>query len=148
MSIVYDYLKKIRDQKEAAKAPGEVPAPIKSSVSVPFGKIAVGILGCLLIGAGFYIFFPKMKRIFREIGANTAKLQPATVKPRSVESATPDFNFLLEGIIYNPSKPFAIIDGKMYETGGRFGDFEVTQITTDTVSLKNLKDNTSHTAHL
>ena len=36
----------------------------------------------------------------------------------------------------------------MFEVGGKVGDFEVTQITPDTVLLKNLKDGTSHTARL
>ncbi|MFH0985957.1 MAG: hypothetical protein V1882_10590 [Candidatus Omnitrophota bacterium] len=149
MSIVYDYLKKIRDQKETKKVAPEVSSGgHKSSSPFPWGKLAVGILACLLMGAGFYFFLPKMKNILQEIRTNTASPQPASVKSRSIQTAVPDFNFLLEGIIYNPSKPFAIIDGKMYETGGRFGDYEVTQITPDTVILKNLKDNTSHTAHL
>ena len=141
MSIVYDYLKKIRDQKETKTVEAKAPPTPKSSGSSFLGKFAVGVLGCLLIGAGYFYFFPKIKK-------TVTKLQSVPAQPRPAQTAVPDFNFLLEGIIYNPSKPFAIIDGKMYETGGRFGDFEVTQITPDTVSLKNLKDDTSHTAHL
>ncbi len=141
MSIVYDYLKQIHDKKEAKKVVPEVPPVKKSSGSPLWAKILAGILVCLVLGAGLYFFLPKIKK-------TVAGFRPVLEKPRAVQPETPDFNFLLEGIIYNPSKPFAIIDGKMYETGGRFGDFEVTQITPDTVLLKNLKDNTSHTARL
>jgi hypothetical protein len=142
MSIVYDYLKKINDPKETKKVIPEVPPPVKKSSGSSFwGKIAVGILGCLLVGAGLYFFLPK-------IGKTMIKPHPVLEKLRAVRPEIPDFNFLLEGIIYNPSRPFAIIDGKMYEKGGRFGDYEVTQITPDAVLLKNLKYNTSHTARL
>jgi hypothetical protein len=141
MSIVYDYLKKIHDQKETKKVISEVSSAQKRSGYPLWVKIMAGILGCLLVGAGLYFFLPKIEKTILK-----PHLTPE--KPRAVQPETPDFNFLLDGIIYNPSKPFAIIDGKMYETGGRFGDFEVTQITPDTVLLKNVKDNTSHTARL
>jgi len=36
----------------------------------------------------------------------------------------------------------------MLEVGGRIGDFEATQITDDSVSLKNLKDGSSRTVRL
>lgn len=142
MSIVYDYLRQIRDKKETKViSPGVPPAP-KSSGSPLWKWIAIGILGCLLAGAGLYFFLPNILKTMN-------KPPQVPVKPQApIRSQIPDFNFLLEGIIYNPSRPFAIIDGKMYEKGGKFGDYEVTQITPDTVLLKNLKDNTSHTARL
>ena len=143
MSIVYDYLKKIHDQKEPQKssATSETAPVKKSSHSSFWGKIMAGVLGCLLLGAGLYFFLPRVLK---------TAIKPAAVpeKPRVVRPETPDFAFLLEGIIYNPSKPFAIIDGKMFEVGGQVGDFEVTKITPDTISLKNLKDGTSRTVHL
>jgi hypothetical protein len=141
MSIVYDYLKKIHDQKEPEKVTPEVP-PVKKSVGSPlWGKVAAGILGCLLLGAGLYVFLPKFEK-------TTIKLPQIPEKSRAAQTGAPDFRFLLEGIIYNPSRPFAIINGKMFEVGGQIGDFEVEKITPDTVSLKNLKDNTSRTVHL
>ena len=142
MSIVYDYLKQIQAKKPPEKAAPEVPTPVKkksgASLSV---KIAVGVLGCLLLAAGLYFFPPKVEK-------TTVKLYRPPEKARVVQPETPDFGFLLEGIIYNPSRPFAILDGKMYETGGQIGDFEVVKITPDTVLLKNLKDGTSRTIRL
>jgi len=141
MSIIYDYLKQIHDQKETKGAVPEIP-PVKKSWEPFFGmKASVTILGCLLLAAGLYFFLPIT-------GKTTARLYPEPEKAQAVQPETPDFNFLLEGIIYNPSRPFAIINGKMLEAGGRVGDFEVVQITPDTVSLKNLKDNTSRTVRL
>jgi hypothetical protein len=142
MSIVYDYLKKIHATEETKAVTPAAPPPVKKKVNALFWvKIMSGILVCLVLGAGLYLYLPKLEKAM-------ARARPVAEKPRVVQPEIPDFNFLLEGIIYNPSKPFAIIDGKMYEKGGRFGDFEVTQITPDTVLLKNVKDNTSHTARL
>jgi len=55
MSIVYDSLKKIHDQRETGKVP-----PVKKSVGSSLGmKIMAGILGCLVLGAGLYFFLHK-----------------------------------------------------------------------------------------
>lgn len=142
MSIVYDYLKKIQDQKETKKSASEVVPPVKKSSGSSLGlKALVGVLACLLAGAGLYFFLSRLEK-------PTVKLYKEPKRVPMVKPATPDFGFLLEGIIYNPSRPFAIFDGKMFETGGRMGDFEVAKITPDTVLLKNLKDGTSRTIHL
>lgn len=142
MSIVYDYLKKIHDQKEPKKVIPVAPS-VKKSVGTPFWvkALGVGILGCLLLVAGLHFFLLQNEK-------NVIKPSPVTQKLPVAPAGTPDLSFLLEGIIYNPSKPFAIFDGKMYEKGGRVGDYEVVEITPDTVLLKNLKDNTTHTARL
>lgn len=144
MSIVYDYLKKIHDQKEPVKATPVSPASFverRSGRGLFWMKAVAAIAGFLVLGAALYFFLPKFSQ-------TTVRLyRPAETRP-NVRSAVPDFKFLLEGIIYNPSKPFAIIDGKMYEVGGRFGDFEVVKITPDTILLKNLKDGTSRSVRL
>lgn len=141
MSIVYDYLKKIHDQKEPEKAAPAASPVKKSSGHLLWVKVAAGISGCLMLIAGLYFFLPRFEK-------TTVKLYQPPQKARAAQPETPDFGFLLEGIIYNPSKPFAILDGKMFEKGGKIGDFEVVEITPDTVSLKNLKDGTSRTIRL
>ncbi|MEI7751496.1 MAG: hypothetical protein WCJ71_05315 [Candidatus Omnitrophota bacterium] len=147
MSIVYDYLKQIQAKKPLEKAtPAVLPAaplPVMKKVgSSLWIKIAVGILGCLLLGAGLYFFPPKVEK-------TTVKVYQAPEKPKTAaRPETSGDGCILEGIIYNPSRPFAIINGKMLEVGGRVGDFEATQITSDSVSLKNLKDGTSRTIRL
>lgn len=141
MSIVYDYLKQIHAQKETKKTVPE-DSPVKKSVgSSVWGKVVAGILGSLLLGAGLYFFLPRSEK-------TTIKLYQAPEKPPAVRPEISDSGYILEGIIYNPSRPFAIINGKMLEAGGRIGEFEVAQITPDTVSLKNTKDNTSRTIRL
>jgi hypothetical protein len=143
MSIVYDYLKKIHDQKEPQKVvPVVAASPVKKNSGSRLGlKIVVGILVCLLLGAGLYYLIPLA-------GKSVVKPLPAPPRLPAVPQQTSDFNFMLEGIIYNPSRPFAIFNGKMLEVGGQVGDFEVVKITPDTVQLKNLKDGTPRTARL
>jgi hypothetical protein len=154
MSIVYDYLKQIHAQKETkkdapqanAQTPSQVPSPavppVKKSFRTPLWLMAaVFILGCLLVGAGLFFFPPKVEK-------TTVKVYQGPVKAQKPAAAVSDEGLILEGIIYNPSRPFAIINGKMLEAGGRIGDFEATQITADSVLLKNLKDGTSRTIRL
>ena len=146
MSIVYDYLKQIQAKKPLEKVTSEIlpatPPPVKKKAGVALWiKIAVGILGCLLLGAGLYFFPPKVEK-------TTVKVYQGPPKAQTPLAAVSDGGLILEGIIYNPSRPFAIINGKMLEAGGRIGDFEATQITSDSVSLKNLKDGTSRTIRL
>ncbi len=72
---------------------------------------------------------------------------PGIVKsPAMAQSSDP--SYILEGIIYNPSQPFAIINGKMLETKNVIGDYEITKITPDSVTLTNTQDKTSRTIHL
>ncbi len=146
MSIVYDYLKQIQAKKPLEKVTPEVlssvPSPVKKKAGSPLGmKIGVGVLGCLLLASGLYFFLPKGEK-------TTIKVYQAPEKPKVAQSENPGEGCILEGIIYNPSRPFAIINGKMLEVGGRIGDFEATQITADSVSLKNLKDGSSRTIRL
>lgn len=145
MSIVYDYLKQIQAKKPIEKVAPEVTPvvpPVKKIAGFSVGvKVSVGILGCLLLVSGLFFFLPKAEK-------TSIKLYQAPAKARVTQTETLDSGYILEGIIYNPSRPFAIINGKMLETGGRIGDFEVMQITPDTVSLKNLKDSTSRTIRL
>ena len=141
MSIVYDYLKKIHDQKEPKTVAPQISPLKKSFGSSLLWKVILLMLGFLVLGAGLYFFLPKPEK-------TTVKIYRAPGAAKVAQNDSPDFGFLLEGIIYNPSRPFAIIDGKMYEMGGRIGDFEVVKITPDTVALKNLKDGTSRTIRL
>ena len=67
MSIVYDYLKQIQAKKPLEKATPEIlpatPPPVRKKAGAALWiKIAVGILGCLLLGAGLYFFPPKVEK--------------------------------------------------------------------------------------
>jgi hypothetical protein len=61
MSIVYDSLKKIHDQKKPEKAGPMILPERKFFGAVLWGKVAVGILGGLAMGAGLYFLLTKFE---------------------------------------------------------------------------------------
>lgn len=135
MSIVYDYLKQIQDKKEPVK---EV-LPEKPKIR-PRGwlKIFFAILLCLGIGFAIYQFAPRTVRSM--VNYSQGPADDVTGNLPLMRSTEP--SLVLEGIIYNPAQPFAIINGKMLEPKGRVGDFEISKISPDSVTLRNTKDNT------
>lgn len=147
MSIVYDYLKQIKESKEPpTEEPKVVSPPVashhpKTRFSI-WIKVSLVLLLCLGIGFGVYFLAP---RAIKPI----VKLYHPPIAARSgVGSQSSDPSYVLEGIIYNPSQPFAIINGKMLEAGNMIGEYEIVKITPDSVSLLNTKDKTSRTIHL
>lgn len=135
MSIVYDYLKQIQGQGGGKPLP---PLPEKPSVPSRMIVMASAFLVCLLI----FFAFGMLKK------SNPAVMK--TYPPRDLQRTASAFPAVpvLGGIIYNPAKSFAIINGTMFEVGGKTRDFEVLEITPDTVSLRNLKDQSSSTLRL
>jgi hypothetical protein len=143
MSIVYDYLKQIKDKKEPASDPTPASAEKPRRRAFPWRKIVLGIVVCSVVGVAVYIYVPHTINPIIKLAATPAADVVNIPMLRSQETSV-----VLEGIIYNPSQPFAIINGKMLEVRGAVGDFEVTKITPDAVTLRNTKDNTTQTLHL
>ncbi len=142
MSIVYDYLKQIQQQKGPLIAtPDRAGSREKNEKLMPFVAVGVWVLiGLVALGA-VYLMIPRA----------TAPAVISVYKPKDRSAgrvAVPGAGYLLEGIIYNPDHPFAIINGQMIEKNGQIDDFVVTAITPNSVSLKNTKDNTGRTLQL
>ncbi len=154
MSIVYDYLKQIQAKKPLDKgaSPANVSTSPKPAVaasgkknffsSLGF-KIGLTVLGLAVLGLMLYFFPPRAQP-----GTSANQGAQGQVKPRAVKPEVTESGMVLEGIIYNPSRPFAIINGKMLEVGGRVGEYEAAEIASDYVILKNVKDGTSRTIRL
>lgn len=142
MSIVYEYLKQIQQQKSPGAAAVEREAGRKKKeLQLPVTAIGILVLiGIIVIGV-FYLGVPHRGR---PDGISVYKPKGKPV-PRAV---SPDAGYVLEGIIYNPDRPFAIINGQMLEQDARIDDFVVASITPNTVSLKNTKDDTGRTLQL
>lgn len=143
MSIVYDYLKQVKSrtdlhEQEMDHYPAALNPPPAHSSSLPrwAGWVVGGFLAAAVLGTVIFLF-----------SARTGQPAKAADKPpRAAQTVQPDvrqtqFGYVLEGIIFNPVKPFAIINGSMLEVGGQIGDTEVTSITPDTVLLKDVKLN-------
>ncbi|HNX68510.1 MAG TPA: hypothetical protein PLL75_06880 [Candidatus Omnitrophota bacterium] len=149
MSIVYDYLKQIQATKES-----EAPVVPVRDVSMPkievvrkknnWRLIVFLFMGGIFVAAGAYVFIVKGE-------ASLAGNRPVRIPKPSVAVShvvTPPAapvvaGIVLEGIIYNPTQPFAILNGQMIEPKGRIGDYEVTSIAPDSVIVTNLKDQTT-----
>ncbi len=142
MSIVYEYLKEIQQRKDPPVVQKIVPVPeLKKAFKIPSAAVGVWVLiGLLVLGAGYLM-----------ISRGTGQAEINVYKPKqkhTVKRAVADAGYVLEGIIYNPDHPFAIINGQMLEKDGQIDDFVVTSITPNTVSLKNTRDNTGRTLQL
>lgn len=149
MSIVYDYLKQIKESKEPAKekeAPKAAPAAspssgskFRSSIVI---KILVVLLLCLAVGVAVYFLAPRAVKPIVKL------YHPPAAAKNVAGTQSSDPSYVLEGIIYNPSQPFAIINGKMLEAKNMIGDYEVVKITPDSVMLLDSRDQTTRTIHL
>ena len=139
MSIVYEYLKQIQEKNQTLLTPS-VP-PKRRRAFLPLVSVSILIAVILLI---FFLF------LSHSMGRSLSQILP---KPKEITGPAPatvstSKGAMLEGIIYNPTHPFAIFSGKMMEVGGRVEDDEVMFITPDSVTLKNLKDHSSRTLRL
>jgi hypothetical protein len=147
MSIVYDYLKQIKESKEPAKADEKValpatPAPVSKSRFSAWVKYGLVFALCVGIALTVYFLAPRgIKPVVR-------LYHPPAPTPRAATAPSTDPSYVLEGIIYNPSQPFAIINGKMLEVKSTIGDYTITKITPDSVTLTNTQDKTSRTIRL
>jgi len=147
MSIVYDYLKQIKASTEPAKevpkeSPRLDPQPRPKILYLRSVKIALVLLLCAGVGAAVYYLAPRagkpIVRLYHPVAAST----------NITKNQSSDPSYILEGIIYNPSQPFAIINGKMLETRNTIGEYEIMKITPDSVTLLNAQDKTTRTIHL
>ncbi|MBU9889797.1 MAG: hypothetical protein KTQ49_08030 [Candidatus Omnitrophica bacterium] len=143
MSIVYEYLKQIQQQKEPGTfVPLEKVAEQNGKWWPPLPALGVWVLtGVVVLGSVFWMVSRSGDSGPR--GALSSRVRPFA---RAASVTTP--GYVLEGIIYNPDQPFAIVNGKMLERNGQIDDLVVTAITPSAVSLKHLKDQTDLTLKL
>jgi len=153
MSIVYDYLKQVQQKREADGKPVVLPTVPKQEVPAAranFPWMTAFWVFLVLLLAAVVIFLigtrSSEKTVVKLYQAPAARTVDET---RAVPAATiADTGYVLEGIIYNPSNPFAIINGKTLERNARIGDYVVVSITPDSVTIKNMQDNVSRTLQL
>ena len=142
MSIVYEYLKQIQQQKEPLKAATKRGAHGERGSQFPYAAVSMWVLIGLVVLVAICLMVPRSRTQSSLINVYKPKeMSAARISP-------PGAGYVLEGIIYNPAHPFAIINGQMIERNGRIDDFVVTSITPNAVSLKNSKDNTGRTLQL
>ena len=76
--------------------------------------------------------------------AEKREINPARVynKPELAEE------YILEGIIYDPKAPFALINGRVIKESDELDGFRIDKISKDRVDMTNIKDNNKVTLSL
>jgi hypothetical protein len=153
MSIVYDYLKQVQQKREAdgkSVVLSTIPKQEVPAARARFSWMTAFWVFLVLLLAAAVIFLIGTRSSEKTI----VKLYQASA-PRAVDekrgvpaASISETGYVLEGIIYNPTNPFAIINGKTLERNSRIGDYVVVAITPDSVTIKNAQDNVSRTLQL
>ncbi len=157
MSLINDALKRAREAQRNAPPPGAAPLPpVESPPRGGTGWIlavaAVLFLAALCLFLGPTVFghkaAPAATAKTPEISATTTEAAPAPVPAPSVlpspttntnpplaENTNPPTPVVVveqwprvQGIIFNSTRPLAIVNGKTVGAGDRLGDFQVKQI--------------------
>jgi len=141
MSIVYEYLKQIQQLKEPSKTVENEYSQKEKKVRIPYAAVSMWVVIGFVALVSVYLMIPGGSRAL-VMNIYQPKERPA------VRTSSTQAGYVLEGIIYNPDHPFAVINGQMIENNGRIDDFVVMAITPNTVSLKNLTDRSERTLQL
>ena len=81
-------------------------------------------------------------RIHRVLGSRGKALEDVTLR------AKPVGEYILEGIVYDPEAPFALINGMVINESDILGSFRIDRISKDRVGMTNIKDNSKVTLSL
>jgi len=170
MSIIYEALKKVEGQKKIL-----VPESIPQSITLPVEreekkvnkekKMSFLPLALLLVALGisalsFILPHQKQAQEQKVVASVVEKreIDPARVyrvlEPRSqalgevILREEPVGEYILEGIVYDPKAPSALINGKVINESDILGNFQIDRISGDRVDMTNIKDNNKVTLFL
>jgi len=160
MSLINDALKQARRSQQNNPPSGQPPLPPVESVSRgAMSWFLLMAIVLLLSVAGFFIGLSLSKHTpppppLATVPATAPQLSP-TQQVESVSNSTlaatnttsvsnevaavpppPPPEPKLQGILFDPTRPCAIVDGATVFIGGRVGEFRVTAISKDKVTLK------------
>jgi hypothetical protein len=163
MSLINDALKRARQQSQQKNPPGGPPLfPAEIRTRRGTGWFLPGVIVALVVAAGIFIAMALAKRTpppaagAQEISA-TQQIESISVPPSNPPSNPPTAVYFtnaesisnsvpppppppepkLQGIVYDPARPWAIVSGKTVYVGDHVLDFRVKEITRNTVTLQN-----------
>jgi len=148
MSIIYDALKKSgdnpdRERKAVLSPDAEPPAPPKPKKGFDKKKLFIPVVFLAIVGFFAYqmIFTKKAPgKHSHSKHASAAKSSSGTKHEASRPAPAPVvknyFSLTLEGIIFDETKPIAIINGKVVKPGDTIDDATVEKITATKVILR------------
>jgi hypothetical protein len=148
MSLINDALKRARQQQKnpppgvpplrpfEPKKPGDAPQWILPSVII-----------FLIVAACFFIGFALARHHVTQIentpeaGAVTQQVEavpaPIVIEPTNAEPEIPAAPVLkVQGIVYDPTRPWAIVNGKTVFVGDRVENFRVKEINRNSITLQ------------
>lgn len=169
MSIIYEALKKI-EGKKAPLLTENIPESITLSIQkeekvIPKKKsFLLPLILLLIVLSLLSLFFisPKQEQMqMQEILVPAVKrreIDPARVYriPESRSQASGEVilreglvqEYILEGIIYDPKAPFALINGRVIKESDELNGFRIDRISKDKVEMTNTGDNSKVTLFL
>jgi hypothetical protein len=155
MSLINDALKQAR-QSQQNNPPSGSPPPLPPVESAPRGGInwfLLTLIVLFLVAAGFFLGLSLSKPTPLPPAAVSKRFHPRQIEvvsnsPPVVTNAPSSSNAVpvvpppppepkLQGILFDPTQPSAIVDGKTIFVGSRVGGFRVTAISKNDVTLKN-----------
>ncbi|MDD5044323.1 MAG: hypothetical protein PHU91_04935 [Candidatus Omnitrophica bacterium] len=139
MSVIYDALQKAENQNKAG--PGSAQKK-KSKSLVPFLSVICVIAGIIFI----FNYLPKKKIMVKVKPPEAPVVQPvipAKEEGPQIPETPSEENYIIEGIIYSSKEPLAIINGRILKKNDKIDEFEVRDISPNSVELVRPSDNTS-----
>jgi hypothetical protein len=147
MSLINDALKRARESQQKNPPRGLTPLMPAETRERNFNWILPALVICLIVAACFFIGLSMARRTVAKI-VNTPEA-PATQQvesvsvallqaPTNTEPAASIIDaqiFNVQGIMYDPARPSAIVNGKTVYVGDRLGDFRVKQISKNSITL-------------
>jgi hypothetical protein len=141
MSLINDALKRARQSQANPPPVGGPPLrPVEPRNNSSLAWLLPAIIIFLIVVACFFIGLAMANRTVTKIvntpepGVSTAQpvevVSPPAPRPLAVETVVPNepLPFKVQGIVYDPSKPWAIINGKTVYVGDEIGGFRVKAI--------------------
>lgn len=163
MSRINDALKQAQ-QSQVSQPPAGLPplTPAARKTSGRVGWVVPGLVGLLLLGAGIFIGMALFQKPAAmpvaaapvsgsapvvaatkpvaaakvAITTTVAKVIPATNQPAKPVAAMAPAPLKLQGIMANPDRPSAIVNGQTVLVGDRVGDFRVKAIRSNAITLQ------------
>ena len=154
MSRINDALKRAqRAQQKTPPPPGtKMPGllPVASRPGNVVGWLLPGVVGFLIVAACLFMGLALVTRPVTKNGGESTVLAAQLVNPVAVPApisasnapppspppSPPPPEPKLQGIVYAPTRSWAIVDGKTVHVGDRLGEFRVKEISQRNVTLE------------
>ncbi len=158
MSLINDALKQTKHVRPPDLPSGPPPLPpVEATSQSNLGWLAMGIIVLLLLVAGIFLGLSLFKPAPLTAGSMpvtkpvsavpTRKMETAVTTPLAATNAASSTNVMavappqppglkLQGILFSPVRPCAIVSGKTVFVGDRLSNFRVAAISKDTITLQ------------